>query len=233
MDNDSCINLASIDAVVDTNFTYLEMDPNISDSEMAQDQLSEASLSFLDQDDEDGVEQDDTDLELHPAIQPLSMVDSDISGQGSLPQRDTDDNLDEAVAFAAGATDSPEIIQRLQKQLLSSYSLPNNPSLVDNPRGHSLTAAEELSLKHYVAWVDSHGTVKGYSLHAQVLQEATGTEILSLYMVRKLAIELTGLSFQLVDMCPKSCMAFTGEYKDLNSCIYVCDRHHGPCGQPH
>ncbi|KAH9030874.1 hypothetical protein EDB83DRAFT_2168704, partial [Lactarius deliciosus] len=73
----------------------------------------------------------------------------------------------------------------------------------------------------YVAWVDSRGTVKGYKLHAQVLQEATGAEILSLYMVRKLAIELTGLSSQLVDMCPKSCMAFTGEFKDLHSCIYI------------
>ena len=48
-----------------------------------------------------------------------------------------------------------------------------------------------LSLKHYVAWVNSHGTVKAYSLHAKVLGEASGTEILSLYLVQKLAIELT------------------------------------------
>jgi hypothetical protein len=55
-------------------------------------------------------------------------------------------------------------------------------------------------------------------------------EILSLYMVRKLAMELTGLSSQLVDMCPKSCMAFTGEFKDL-FCTYIRDNAH-VCGQP-
>ena len=53
-----------------------------------------------------------------------------------------------------------------------------------------LTSAEELSLKHFMAWVDARGTVKAYSLHAQVLQEATNIEILSLYMVRKLAMSL-------------------------------------------
>ena len=41
-----------------------------------------------------------------------------------------------------------------------------------------------------------------------------------------------GLSSQLVDMCPKSCMAFTGEFKNLQSCIYIHDKCHGPCGQP-
>jgi hypothetical protein len=87
-------------------------------------------------------------------------------------------------------------------------------------------------LKHYIAWVDSHGTVKGYHLHAQVLQEAAQVEILSLYLVRKLANELTGLSSKLVDMCPRSCMAFTGEFKDHLSCIYVCDKNKGPCGEP-
>jgi hypothetical protein len=50
-------------------------------------------------------------------------------------------------------------------------------------------------------------------------------------MARKLAMEITGLSSQLVDMCPKSCMAFTGEFKDLQSCIYARDKRH-VCGQP-
>ncbi|KAI9431378.1 hypothetical protein H4582DRAFT_1782979, partial [Lactarius indigo] len=99
----------------------------------------------------------------------------------------------------------PEVVRRLQTQLLSGYIPPNHPP-IDDPRGRTPTPDEVLSLKHYIAWVDSRGTVKAYKLHAQVLQEATGTEILSLYMVRKLAIELTGLSSQLVDMCPKSCM---------------------------
>jgi hypothetical protein len=81
-----------------------------------------------------------------------------------------------------------------------------------------------------MAWVDSCGTHKAYDLHAQVLQKAAATEILSLYMVRKLTMEVTGLESQRVDMCPNSCMAFTGEFKDLWFCTYV--RHHKPCGQP-
>ena len=239
--NADMINLGSADTAlaVDTDLTYLGMDPNISDSEVAQDQLSEASpTSLFDQDseDEDGI---------HPAMEPPSTDNSDIVDQGSLPGIDPDVHLDENVAILdediasldedvtfSAATDLPEVIQKLRSQLLSGYALQNHPSLADDPRGCPLTTAEELSLRHYIAWVDSHGTVKAYSLHAQVLQEATGTDILSLYMVRKLAIKLTGLSSQLVDMCPRSCMAFTGQYKDLNSCIYIRDKHLGPCGQP-
>ena len=36
----------------------------------------------------------------------------------------------------------------------------------------------------------------------------------------------------MVDMCPKSCMAFTGDFKDLQSCTYIRDKKLGPCGQP-
>jgi hypothetical protein len=46
-------------------------------------------------------------------------------------------------------------------------------------------------------------------------------------------MELTGLSSQLVDMCPESCMAFTGEFKDGHTCTYIHDKRKGPCGQPH
>jgi hypothetical protein len=139
-------------------------------------------------------------------------------------------DIDEEV-FAASGADLPEVVKKLRIQLLSGYTPPNHPSINDGPRGRLLTLDEELSLKHFIAWVDSRGTVKGYTLHAKVLQQATGMEILSLYMARKLAIELTGLSSQLVDMCPKSCMAFTGEFKDLHSCTYVRDKRH-VCGQP-
>jgi hypothetical protein len=112
------------------------------------------------------------------------------------------------------------------------YTHPIFPSPNDL-RGRPLTPDEKLSLKHYIAWVDSCGTVKGYHLHAQVLQKVAQVEILSLYLVQKLANELTGLSSKLVDMCPRNCMAFTGEFKDHLSCIYVCDKNKGPCGEPH
>jgi hypothetical protein len=42
---------------------------------------------------------------------------------------------------------------------------------------------EVLSLKHYLAWVDSCGTVKAYGLHAKVLEEVGNVELLTLYKV--------------------------------------------------
>ena len=45
-------------------------------------------------------------------------------------------------------------------------------------------------------------------------------EILSLYRIRKLALDLTGLNPSFVDMCPKSCMAFTGDSQSHTTCSY-------------
>jgi len=187
-----------------------------------------ASVAGSDQDfdsdsdsDSDGL---DRDPDCHPILEPTSNVEN------PLPETDSADALDDA--FIPGAVDLPEVVQLLQKQLLSNYRPLNHPPIID-PRGRSLTEAEVLSLKHYLAWVGSRGTVKGYGLHAKLLEEVANVELLSLYKVRKLAIELTGLSSQLVDMCPKSCMAFTGDFKDQLFCTYVRDKRGGlPCGQP-
>ena len=193
--------------------TYLGMDPNVSDSER---DLSED----YDSDSDDDSDLDSDTEELHPVLKaPADGILPEKEPVGVNPDEDDD------------AADLPEVIKRLRKQLLNGYTCPNHPPLED-PRGRSLTKAEELSLKHYMAWVDSRGTVKAYGFHATVLYQATGIEILTLYAVRKLAIELTGLSSQMVDMCPKSCMAFTGEFKDLQFCTYIRGKGLGPCGQP-
>jgi hypothetical protein len=121
----------------------------------------------------------------------------------------------------------PEVIIQLQKQLLNNYTLPPCPDGL--PLEYTLSQAERLSLQHYLAWTESHGTVKAYNSHARVLAEATGEDILSLYKVRKLASDLTGLKQSFVDMCPKSCMAFTGESKTQSTCSYS---HNGKvCGE--
>jgi hypothetical protein len=96
----------------------------------------------------------------------------------------------------------PEVIIQLQKQLLNNYTLPPCPDGL--PLEYTLSQAERLSLQHYLAWTESHGTVKAYNSHARVLAEATGEDILSLYKVRKLASDLTGLKQSFVDMCPKA-----------------------------
>jgi hypothetical protein len=108
------------------------------------------------------------------------------------------------------------VIIQLQKQLLGDYTLP--PCPVEPPRQYTLSKSETLSLQHYLAWSGSHGTVKAYNAHAQVLAEATQEEILSLYKVKQLAMDLTGIKPSFVDMCPKSCMAFTGGAKSQQAC---------------
>jgi hypothetical protein len=196
------------------DFTCPWMDPNISDAEP---DLLEGVSSPSEYDSDD----DSDTAELHPILKdPVDDVPLRREPVGVDPDDDT--------SCDAGF---PEVVKRLQMQLLNGYTPPDHLPFEDS-RDHLLPKAEELSLKHNIAWVDSHGTVKAYSLHAQVLQEATGIDILSLYLVQKLAIELSGLSSQMVNMYSKSCMAFTGEYKDLQSCIYMYYKHLGPCGQP-
>ena len=216
------------DSTASADLTWMGMDPHISDSEEP-DKLYESSesdsssCSDLDQDSDSDSDSDKSGL--HPAIKALP----DYEDTDNSPFNEV--NFDEEEVIATSPAELPAVITKLRAQLLAGYTHPNHPP-IDDSRGRSLTESEELSLKHFMAWVESRGTVKGYSLHAKVLQQTTNIEILSLYLVRKLVIELTGLSSQLVDMCPKSCMAFTGEFKNLRFCIYVRQKGRGPCGQP-
>jgi hypothetical protein len=112
----------------------------------------------------------------------------------------------------------PECIIQLQKLLLNDYTLPPCPTLA--PVQPTLSRAEVLSLKHYLAWIESRGTVKAYSVYAQLLAEVTQEDILSLHKAKKLASNLTGLRPSFVEMCPKSCMAFTGDLQSATTCSY-------------
>jgi hypothetical protein len=114
--------------------------------------------------------------------------------------------------------DIPDVVLQLQKELLNGYTLPHCPD--EDPQQRILSRAETLSLKHYLAWAESHGTVKAYNSHAKVLAEATEEEILSLYKVKQLAMNLTGLRPSFVEMCPRSCMAFTGKHQSQSTCSY-------------
>ena len=208
------------------------MNPNFSEpnSDVEPAGLEAGSIPFYEDSDSDSGHFDPDFDTAHPAMEPQCMEDT--GGTTSfLPEREPESVCLDEDAAGASMADLPEVIQCLRKQLLAGYTHPIYPSLNDL-RGRPLTSDETLSLKHYIAWVDSRGTVKAYHLHAQVLQEAAQVEILSLYLVRKLAIKLMGLSSQMVDMCPRSCMAYTGEFKDYLSCTYVRDKKSGPCGEP-
>jgi len=117
--------------------------------------------------------------------------------------------------------DLPATLGELRKELLGGYKHSVVPPA--HTKARELTRAEALSLKHYVAWKKSNGTVLAYKLHAEVLHQATGVEVLALYSVQKLAAALTELKPLQIDMCPKSCMAYTGKFAELESCIHSQD----------
>ena len=66
----------------------------------------------------------------------------------------------------------------------------------------------------------SNGTVKAYDMHARVLATHTAATILTLYQARKLAVKLTGFHATKADICPRSCIAYTGKYEHLDKCPY-------------
>ena len=123
----------------------------------------------------------------------------------------------------------PSSLEELKTKLLRGYSTPAEcPDTISAPK--ELTSSEMLSLKHYIAWKKSNGTVLAYRLHAQILQSATDVEILTLHSVKKLAATLADFEPEKVDMCPKSCIAYTGEFEDMEFCPYV--RAGKQCGEP-
>ncbi|KAF8814892.1 hypothetical protein BYT27DRAFT_7081185, partial [Phlegmacium glaucopus] len=119
----------------------------------------------------------------------------------------------------------------MRDALLDGYKVESDPPSLP-PTRHTLTRSDELTLEHFVAWSKSRGTVKAYAAHAAVLQKATGITIHSLHMARKLAAKLTELEQIKVDMCPSSCIAYAGEYKDHITCPFI-GKGKTPCGKAH
>src|SRR6266576_804414 len=113
----------------------------------------------------------------------------------------------------------PEESERVQKQLGGKYKCPVMPGVLGLKR--PLTESEKISLQHYIAWRQSNGTELGYRLHGQVLQNATKVEILSLHAVKRLAMDLSGINAKKYDVCPNSCMAYTGEHATETKCCHV------------
>jgi hypothetical protein len=123
----------------------------------------------------------------------------------------------------------PDSISSLRKELLGDYKCPTSaPRLA--PVCEPLTYVQELSLKHFIAWRKSNGTVLAYNLHAAVLGEGTGQTILSLHACQKLGMQLTDLIPHQVDICQKSCIAYVGPYKNMTDCPFIKDGK--KCGQP-
>jgi hypothetical protein len=122
-------------------------------------------------------------------------------------------------------------VQDIRDELLGDYRLPTDPPSLP-PILQILTRSQELSLEHYIAWSKSKGTVKACNMHAAVLEKAAGTKILFLYLANKLAISLTELIPIRTDMCPASCIAYTGRYENYDTSPYPLGKNI-LCGKPH
>jgi len=72
-----------------------------------------------------------------------------------------------------------------------------------------------------VAWRKSNRTVFAYKLHANILAMASKLEILSQHHAKMLAQILMEFVPRMVDMCPRSCIVYTGVYESLEKCPYV------------
>jgi hypothetical protein len=176
--------------------------------------------------------------------------DSDSDDSDSLSERDATDTEDEEnntselleepsslsrsqsmFDFAGISASIPPELLLLREQLKNNYKPPPEPKApVHSVR--KLTDSEKLSLQHYLIWKKSNGTVNAYHYHGKLLESVTGTTILSLHMARKLAGELTQYKPTKINMCPQSCIAFTGQYKNYIYCPYKNSKG-VVCNQPH
>ena len=192
------------------------------------DEQSDDSSGSSDSDEQSVDSSSDSDSEASDPEALLYFPDPDEQGGYVAPELHHSDEKND-LAELETYCDLPSTVQELQHDLLGEYKLPDSPpSTVPGPR--PLSDSERLSLKHYVAWKKSNGTVLAYKLHAEVLHQATGVEVLALYSVQKLATALTELKPLQIDMCPKSCMAYTGTFAGLESCIHSRDGK--ICGEP-
>ena len=163
--------------------------------------------------------------------EPQSTVSPDNLAGQAIPQAACGSNFDDEDSESDVIFPSTPCLDKLKEDLRKhAEHKPNPPPSPFEVK--ALSDVEELSLQHYSAWQRSGGTVNTYNLHAAVLENATGTSILSLYKVECLAESITKLYPKNVDMCLKSCIAYTGDYANLQSCPYVLSTTKKECQLP-
>ncbi|KAE8238524.1 hypothetical protein A4X13_0g8475, partial [Tilletia indica] len=127
--------------------------------------------------------------------------------------------LEEEAAIRLAPTLTPLGVEFLKALLCASdqyeyvpgaNSLP--PALPECSRSDSAT------LDLLAAWQHTGGTVQNYIAFGLVLEKHAKVEIRTLYLARQLVEETSGLSPIAVDMCPSSCVAFTGPRQDMTHC---------------
>lgn len=128
--------------------------------------------------------------------------------------------------------DTPQPLKALRNDLLGTYKCPSNETeanLYVKPLFSALSLSQNLSLRMYIAWVKTNGTSEAHITYKETIEQSfrdikamhpdfPEIDFLTRHQSRKLAAELTSFAPKFIDMCSKSCIAYTGKYKFLELC---------------
>ena len=113
---------------------------------------------------------------------------------------------------------------------------PNNIERLQNP---PTTIPDEFNDKHFVKALKGFLAVTNASkatynnFHAGIMECYPDDPFLSFGQVQRHIQTLTGISLISHDMCPESCVAFTGPYSELTECpICSTPRYHAGTQNP-
>ncbi|KAE8222619.1 hypothetical protein CF319_g4216 [Tilletia indica] len=127
--------------------------------------------------------------------------------------------LEEAAAIRLAPTLSPLGAEFLHALLppFNTYEYVPDPGSPPPPSLES-SSSNLATLDLLAAWRKTGGTVENYVAFSAVLARHAKTEIKTLYLAGRLVEETSGLVPIEVDMCPASCVAFTGPREDMTHC---------------
>ncbi|KAE8219554.1 hypothetical protein CF319_g6769 [Tilletia indica] len=105
-------------------------------------------------------------------------------------------------------------------ELLGGYVLGSKPTEPPSERYELLDDDEKLSLVYYRRWLATGGTEWAYKENAKTLQELDH-DISSFHVAKAMAAHLSDLQPLQVDMCKHSCLAYVGDYANMDACPWI------------
>ncbi|KIK59410.1 hypothetical protein GYMLUDRAFT_119772, partial [Collybiopsis luxurians FD-317 M1] len=105
-----------------------------------------------------------------------------------------------------------------------------HPLDLDPVRDHDLL----MCLKMFIAQQDTYSSDESYTANISAVHNAyPDSKLYSHYRIEKEVKNLSGIQPILCDMCPNSCMAYTGPLKNLEQCTQCGERHYDEKGNYH
>jgi hypothetical protein len=162
-----------------------------------------------------------------PSLQPQLLTPAEARRLGPLPREQIEDGRLPSGSMIPALDNSLRFIEQLRKTTrLEDTGL--DEDLIHRLRNPphappAITIDEQLSIDLFLAITD--GSQKMYELACDAVMRRHPEDcLLSYHLVKKKITELTGVYAIAQDMCPNSCMAYTGPYSILESCPH--------CGHP-